>query len=333
MSKETSNWLNNNVLVGMTDKRGNAWHYKASEQEGETNHYTGAIPIEDVRRRLFNWQAVEMPMFFQTPLGMMPIEGRKAIVRDDTYAVLGVPSARYAPHQYDEWLLSAVANLLDDELIIGSAGLLRGGAVAWVQVEMPENLRAGDVEFRPNLLATTSFDGSIASTFKRTTTIVVCDNTRHAALNETGQAWSVKHTAHSAMRVEEARQATCIIFDLGKTFQAEIEAMLAVKVTDQQFTRWVDLMEPLSGDESKARTTRASNTRQVLQEMWTGDARVTPWKNTGFGVMQVANTFRQHLRPTRGNTLAVERTMMDTLQGMTQTADDHAARLLLAVAG
>ena len=31
MSKETSNWLNNNVLVGMTDKRGNAWHYKASE--------------------------------------------------------------------------------------------------------------------------------------------------------------------------------------------------------------------------------------------------------------------------------------------------------------
>ena len=333
MSRETSNWLNNNVLVGMTDKRGNAWHYKASEQDGETNHYSGAVPIEDVRRRLFDWKAVEMPMFFQTPLGMMPIEGRKAIVRDDTYAVLGVPSARYAPHQYDEWLLSAVGNLLDDELIIGSAGLLRGGAVAWVQVEMPENMRAGDVEFRPNLLATTSFDGSIASTYKRTATIVVCDNTRSAALSETGQTWSVKHTAHSAMRVEEARQATNIIFDLGKTFQAEIEAMLAVKVTDQQFTRWVDLMEPLGGEESKARTTRAKNTRQVLQEMWTGDARVTPWKNTGFGVMQVANTFRQHLRPTRGNTMAVERTMMDTLQGGTQIADDHAARLLMAVAG
>jgi len=333
MSKETLEWLNTNVLVGMTDKRGNAWHHRRSAQGDEANHYTGAIPIEDVRRRLFDWKAVEMPMFFQTPLGMMPVEGRKAIVRDDTYAVLGVPSARYAPHQYDEWLLSSVANLLDDDLIIGSAGLLRGGAVAWVQVEMPENLRAGDVEFRPNLLATTSFDGSIASTFKRTATIVVCDNTRHAALNETGQAWSVKHTAHSALRVAEARTATNIIFDLGKTFQAEIEAMLAVRVTDQQFTRWVDLMEPLGDDESKARTTRTKNTRQVLQEMWTGDARVTPWKNTGFGVMQVANTFRQHLRPTRGNTLTVERTMMESLQGSGADADADAARLLMAVAG
>ena len=41
---------------------------------------------------------------------------------------------------------------------------------------------------RPNLLATTSFDGSIASTFKRTVTNVVCDNTREAALAEHDQS-------------------------------------------------------------------------------------------------------------------------------------------------
>ncbi len=43
------------------------------------------------------------------------------------------------------------------------------------------------VEFRPNLLATTSFDGSIATTFKRTVTATVCDNTRELALAEKAQ--------------------------------------------------------------------------------------------------------------------------------------------------
>ena len=44
---------------------------------------------------------------------------------------------------------------------------------------MPDTIATPDgVTFRPNLLATTSFDGSIATTYKRTVTITVCDNTR-----------------------------------------------------------------------------------------------------------------------------------------------------------
>ncbi len=74
-------------------------------------------------------------------------------------------------HQYETWLLETVANILDDDLSISSAGLLRGGAIAWVEVSVPENITTPEgVEFRPNLLTTTSFDGSIATTFKRTIT-------------------------------------------------------------------------------------------------------------------------------------------------------------------
>ena len=59
MSQETFSWLNRNVLVGFTDKRGDAWHYRASDQGDEPNHYTGAIPVADVERRLFHWTPVE----------------------------------------------------------------------------------------------------------------------------------------------------------------------------------------------------------------------------------------------------------------------------------
>src|SRR4051812_11545629 len=41
MSNETLQHLNTNTLIGNTDARGHAWHYRADEQGGETNHYPG----------------------------------------------------------------------------------------------------------------------------------------------------------------------------------------------------------------------------------------------------------------------------------------------------
>ena len=48
MSQETSQWLSTRTLIGFTDKRGNAWHYRAEEQGTEPNHYPLAVPAEDV---------------------------------------------------------------------------------------------------------------------------------------------------------------------------------------------------------------------------------------------------------------------------------------------
>ncbi len=63
----------------------------------------------------------------------------------------------YLRHQYREWLLTTVANVLDDDLAISSAGLLKDGAIAWVEVSIPDSITTPEgVTFRPNLLATTS---------------------------------------------------------------------------------------------------------------------------------------------------------------------------------
>jgi hypothetical protein len=68
---------------------------------------------------------------------------------------MGVFGPGYVRHQYREWLLRTVADLLDDDPAISSAGLLRGGAVAWVEVSMPDTITTPEgVAFRPNLLAT-----------------------------------------------------------------------------------------------------------------------------------------------------------------------------------
>jgi len=332
MSSETSEWLNQNVLIGMTDKRGNAWHYKASDQGDEPNHYTGAIPIEDVRRRLFYWQATKEPMYVVGADGDdRVVPNRVAICRNDTFDVLGVVSPSYQPHQYDEWLLTSVANLLDDDLVIGSAGLLKGGAIAWTQVEMPDNFEVSDIQFRPNLLATTSFNGSIATTYKRTVTIVVCDNTRNAALRESGAEISIRHTSKSLHRLVDARSALGIVHQMADDFAQEIERLLAIDVSDRKYEQFVKLHVPIKDEESRQAVSRAENTRFEFMNLWQNDVRVAPWRGTAFGVLQAVNTHRQHLRPTRGDTVVVERTMMDSLTGKTETLDERALQMLLSV--
>jgi phage/plasmid-like protein (TIGR03299 family) len=330
LSTETTEWLNRNVLIGFTEQRGQAWHYRASAQGDEPNHYAGAIPVEDVRRRLFSWQAEAMPMFIQ-PEGRDPVEvpNRVAIVRNDTYEVLGVPSTSYAPHQYEEALLRWVEGILDDNLRIGSAGLLKNGAVAWVQVEVAENREVAGVAYRPHLLATTSFNGSIATTYKRTVTIVVCDNTRAMALSGEGEAYRVRHTAKSRALIGDARQALAVIFDLGDAFEREVKQLLDIKVTDEQYQTFVAKMLPLREDPSNQAKTRNERMTAQYLSLWADDPRVAPWRNTAFGALQAANTYRQHLREARGETIRAERNMMDVLTGATEAADKRALELVL----
>src|SRR4051812_24258909 len=112
MSKETAKWLNTNTLIGFVDKRGEAWHYRAEEQGNEPNHYSGPVPVADVHRRLFNWTPVESPLYVPDGNGgFKELPNRKAILRSDTHAELGIFKAGYEPHDYTEWLVSNVSNI------------------------------------------------------------------------------------------------------------------------------------------------------------------------------------------------------------------------------
>jgi len=71
MSKESISWLNTNTLIGCTDKRGTAWHWKAQEQDGQSNHYPGAIPVPDVQDRLFGWQAESRRLAVELPAAVV----------------------------------------------------------------------------------------------------------------------------------------------------------------------------------------------------------------------------------------------------------------------
>lgn len=340
MSSETLQHLNTQTLIGMTSQRGNAWHYRAEHQGEETNHYDGAIPVEDVERRLFHWTAMSRRIAVETPADLdqmshldplgsparwVQVEDRQAITRSDTNAVLGIFGAGYAMHQYRTWLLGTVANILDDDLVISSAGLLRGGAIAWVEVSVPETITTPvGLAFRPNLLATTSFDGSIATVFKRSITCVVCDNTRDLALAEKGQTYRVKHTRHSAAKITAARDALAVVHTLSDDFARELEVLANTPVTDDQWRTFLDRRVPLYDGkghllEGRARTLTLRK-RAELENLYRHDDRAAPWTGTALGVLQATNTWAHHFATNRASTRP-ERNLLHALTGTTSTTD------------
>jgi len=346
MSQETLNWLNTHVLVGMTDARGNAWHYRASEQGAESNHYAGAIPIEDVNRRLFGWDAVprrvgvELPATFDDmthlsddglPMRWTVQDDRQAITASDSGHVFEFFKDGYRSHQYQEWLLRNVGTILDGDLGISSAGLLRNRGVAWVEVSVPDTIQGpAGVAFRPNLVGCTSHDGKLSTTYKRTITATVCDNTLAAALGEHGQTVKVKHSRYSGLRITDARVALAMVDETADAFSAQVRRLTDWKVGPLQLKTVINALVPVPDESGRAQT--IAQTKQAdIRKLLATDLRVQPWAGTAFGVLQAFNTWEHHIKGTRGGEGGrAERNMLSALDGSTDKSDALVLSVLAA---
>lgn len=333
MSQETAQWLNVNTLIGFTDKRGTAWHYREELQGDESNHYPGAIPLDDVLRRLFAFEVNSSPLYIPSGDGFVEVPGRQAMVTSDSGEVLGIFKEGYQGHSYKEWLIDNVATILDDSLSIGSAGLLRNRAQAWVSVEVPENVTTPEgVEFRPNLLACTSYDGSLATTFGRKFTVTVCDNTLSAALSEQGQSFKVKHTRYSGYKLTSAREALAIVHTMAEDFSAEIASLCKQKVSNAAWNRMLDLVIPVPDEPGRAMT-MAEKKRGEIVNLYNNDDRAASWNGTAFGVLQAFNTWNHHYAQVRKGVPRIVRNMENVVTDKMATADANIMQsLALALA-
>lgn len=358
MSQETSEWLNTNTLIGFTDQRGNAWHYRMEDQGAESNHYPGPVPIEDVRRRLFHFEVRDSAVCIPTGEtqtvyrqektdkgGMryvptespiyMEIPNRKAMVRADNQEVFGIFRDGYCGHDYSEWLLDNVVPILggDTGLDIGSAGLLKKGAVAWVSVEVPESIKTPEgVEFRPHLLAVTSYDGTIATTFKRVVQNVVCDNTLSAGLSESGQTYKVRHSKFSGLKIGEAREALAIVEHTATDFATEVRRLTSIKVEMREFDLLLDALMPINEDGlSKKANTMNTSRRESIRALYLHDERAAQWNGTAFGVLQAFNTYDHHESIIRAKTNRAEKNMLAAINGAQDERDASVMKVLAGI--
>lgn len=347
MTRQTIEWLNTMTRIGDTDRRGNAWHHR----KGNTNHYPGAIPLDDVRELLLPYEPIEHPIYFRLPCdvaeadGMddngMPfrwskIENFKAIAsKDHPETIHAIPTADYGVHPFKHWLIDQVFALVDGNVHVSSCGLLQNGAVAWVELSLHDSKQVAGFDYRPHLLASTSSNGRYRTEYGRKVQATVCDNTLDIAVGEQGASISFKHSKGSTVRIKDAQEALGLIVTAGEDFEKEVKNLLDWRVSSKEFSRFLDLAVPVKDKDGQplqgGPLTRAENKRQTLAQMWRTDERVAPWSGTAFGVLQLSNTHFHHVRGASGKTVRPERNMLSAISGDTGKNDRITLDLLRQV--
>jgi len=333
MSMETLTWLNQNVLIGFTGKRGKAWHYDEASQGEQPNHYPGAIPVEDVIKRLFDWEPVEGKVKTSYRAGgrshTVEIPNKKALVHPDTGEVFSVVGKGFNVHSYRQWLIENFKIILDDsELGIGSAGLLKGGGEAWVQLELPETIDGpGGIKHRPFLTGSAVLTATRSTSYSTGTQVAVCDNTLSSALAGAMAMIKYAHRKGVEIKVQDVRDALSIVMESADAVNAELEALLAITVTDKQ---WEDFVAATIGPrpnamiegKGSAALTKWDDRHDTLTALWKNDPMVAPWTGTAWGALQAMSTYRHHHQVAKNvDGGRAERNLINRVDGTNDKAD------------
>jgi phage/plasmid-like protein (TIGR03299 family) len=340
VSKETLNWLRENVRVGYqdADNAGPAWWRNAGEYMTDGSHFPGSVPLDEVQRILAvpfvegDVQSVYIDADGNRQVATDPT--RKTIVSADDGWIHGIFSAGYQIHGFQTWLLDQLSAMLDQgngELGIASVGRLRNRSVAFVQVKLEgSGMEVGGYGFAPFIHAASSVDGSLASTYGTGVTGIVCDNTLHAANASAISMLKVKSTKNSAGRLGEVRDRLGLVYQAGEDFIRDAGLLQSVEVTGKDFTAWLDEMQTVPAPDPKSSTggakySNAVKYRDALSAMWAHDPKVKPWAGTAFGVLQLVNTYDTWTRNVAGAEGGrMERVLLNSVTGKQDQADTSA---------
>ena len=212
----------------------NAWHKLGVVLD---HHMTGAEALKEAG---LDWTVETAPMFFQ-PQGkdyMQEMPHRKAVVRTDTNAVLGIVGKNYVPMQniaLSQWLDPiATAGATFD-----SAGSLFGGERIWFlcDINLSYEVIPGDL-VESYILLTNGHDGNNAFRYLPTSTRVVCNNTLTGALSA-GGGFSLRHDRTMKDRAIEIQSALADIANAAIEQKAQsallVRCQLAKRDRDEFF--------------------------------------------------------------------------------------------------
>lgn len=347
-----------NPFVQVVDGEAIPWFGQGIENN--PNVYEHGIPVDDVLRKLFHWEAQKIPTFGRRQTdtvadadfigndGAMyqniPLD-TFAVVRSDTGAELcnGV-SDGYTVHQYPDKLLDVPAAIVDaskGELDINTAGLLRrggrDGAAAFVDIAMPEYMVTSDgFAFKTTLEAVSSHDQKWPTTFIMADMIACCMNSITLNLANATKKIKIRHTRNSELKVAKARDILGIVFRQTEADKLFFEELGKWEVTPAQFRETLDVLEPVP--EPKMDGARVTNARSItnadsrrtdITRMYVRDPRAATWQGSALGVLQAFNTWDQHERD--GVTNPFERRIVNNVNGDTAKMDNGVLDTLAAI--
>ena len=152
-----------------------------------------------------NWTVKESPLFTNFEDATLPINGKKALIREDNHEVLGLHSDGYQPFQNYEMLELLDKVSQQTGLPIHKGGLFGNGKKVYIQLQSHE-FRIQNVggiwdTISGYVTGINSFDGSTSLSFGPSTKTISCQNTFFGAYKEMGT--KIRHTKNMGVKIDE----------------------------------------------------------------------------------------------------------------------------------
>jgi phage/plasmid-like protein (TIGR03299 family) len=213
-----------------------AWHKLG------VNVAAAQTSADAIRLAKLDWTVEQWPLTARKEgFEAVPVTDRRANIRSDTNAVLGVVSTGYRVFQNRECFNFLDGIVADRLAMYETAGAIRGGRIVWMMARLPKTLRAvpGD-EISPFILVCNSHDGSRALRLIPTSIRTVCSNTLHLALGQAGPAegLTIYHQESLERRVKEAREKLGIITERVDIFGEQIQTLARKQMNQEQLTTY-----------------------------------------------------------------------------------------------
>lgn len=213
---------------------------------------------------------------------------------------LGVVGNRYTPIQNSE-AFDLLNNIVDESgANFDSAGIVGNGRKCYITMKLPNTIQVanGNDAIDTYLNCFNSHDGSSAFRIQVTFLRLICTNGMTGMVG--GESITLRHTANATVKVQEAREALHIVFAQQQEFEAEINKMLGIKMTDKDFKEFIETLVPEPKADS---STRAINSvekmRGELMGLWRADTQANV-KNTAWAAFSAVTEYVDWVKPIRG---------------------------------
>ena len=205
------------------------------------------------------------------------VGGYKAIVRDDTGAVLSVMKDTYHPIQNREAFEFFDAVVGEGQAVYDTAGALHGGKRVWIMARLPKALFIEGDELERNILLSTSHDGSSTMKMMQVTTRVVCQNTLTIALGSASNTVSILHRGNYKDRVAEAQRALKVSYGYFDQLGELIKSLAKAPFGATDMRRFTEALLPIDEGEKSPRTEKARGQIDDLFRRGKGNRGKTKW--------------------------------------------------------
>ena len=304
-----------------------AWHRLGKVWTEED----GAITVDKVLDQAgLDFQVETRPLFFgATPESKMGAERTTeghtfATVRNDTNQQLGTVGNIYKPYQNRE-AFSFLSELTgQSDATFESAGLLANGARVFVTMKLGDDLvldPAGVADtIRKYAVVTNAHNGTGKVTTAVTPVRIVCTNTLNYGLKAATSKLEVRHTEGGLNRladVEEAARQLKLTRKFWTEFENDATALLAQKMTDKQFERFLEqVVFPIKATDTDRMKDNQLTRRETAQQLWRNAETVAPVKGTRWGALQaLTEQFEHHWESNRvPKSLRLDESIPRTLQ-------------------